>query len=266
MRSPLEDLGRVGGVAAGHPPAHVGLVAEGRREGRELGRRGKIGLRMKTSGRCMPPSNGSFRMKTSPGWMRRRRYGRRIAAIASGNEPRCNGHASGPARPAAALARRTAPSRSPCVLQRRRSSAVRTMVSAISSAIEPQARSDQLEVDRIDVGSAMRSRPRRMTMLPEASSARGQPGGTTRRGVVLLDDQRAPRAAFGEIGARSSTASRATGLRAEVRRDGYRRARGDGATSAAGARRRGPASAGRRLADDPEAHDLDRSSASARWP
>ena len=47
----------------------------------------KIGLKMKMSGRCMPPSNGSFRMNTSPGYTRPAKAAL-TAAIAVGIEPR----------------------------------------------------------------------------------------------------------------------------------------------------------------------------------
>ena len=50
----------------------------------------KMGLRMNTSGRCMPPSNGSFSAKTSPGRIRSP-YRRITAASASGNEERWPG-------------------------------------------------------------------------------------------------------------------------------------------------------------------------------
>src|SRR5437660_1310648 len=45
----------------------------------------KMGLRTKTSGMCMPPSNGSFKQYTSPGCMRSPKR-LMVAANASGNE------------------------------------------------------------------------------------------------------------------------------------------------------------------------------------
>ena len=45
---------------------------------------------MKMSGRCMPPSNGSFMMNTSPGAMSSVKW-RMIDSIAVGTEPRWPG-------------------------------------------------------------------------------------------------------------------------------------------------------------------------------
>ena len=70
MRTPsLVDLGGIGGVGARDAPADVGVVADGGCEGEAFVAPSNTGLKMKMSGRCMPPSKGSFITKMSPGWM-----------------------------------------------------------------------------------------------------------------------------------------------------------------------------------------------------
>ena len=66
------DLGAVRRIGAGHAPADIGVVADRRRVGDRpaamfLG--ANSGLKMKMSGRCMPPSYGSLLIRMSPSAM-----------------------------------------------------------------------------------------------------------------------------------------------------------------------------------------------------
>src|SRR5439155_11695956 len=54
----------------------------------------KMGLRTKTSGMCMPPSNGSFRQYTSPGCMRSAKRPMRSEERCVGKEGRSWGSAT----------------------------------------------------------------------------------------------------------------------------------------------------------------------------
>ncbi len=63
------DLGAVGGVRAGHASADIGVMADRRGIGDRPPPSANSGLKMKMSGRCMPPSYGSLLMKMSPSAM-----------------------------------------------------------------------------------------------------------------------------------------------------------------------------------------------------